>query len=381
MPKPPQTPELFPTKQPARPKRGTATLKDIAQRTGMSVHTVSDILNGGDLRYSEQTRQKVQEAAQQLDYRPNRQARILRGAKSGLIGMLKPVSVIQTAAELSLHAAEAVHRVGEYDLIAFDVHWHQQGLERAVDFLLTSRVEGILLSSLDVAQPRIGKAVQRLKASGVPLVSLGGVREPDIPWVGTDYAHGGRLLAEHLLAQGHRNIAFLAALNYLSYKSVTGRLEGLKTAFEQSGGTVEIVCGGTSDVPDEEVSLKNFSAGESAFRELLGRAGCFDAAVCTNDYSALAVVRACQDAGIRTPGDLAVTGFDDTAMGRFTTPRLTTVAQPIREAAEKAVEVLFQAIGGTPLPAETPLELPCHLVARESCGARALLSTTHPQKP
>ncbi|HWL52402.1 MAG TPA: LacI family DNA-binding transcriptional regulator [Chthoniobacteraceae bacterium] len=353
------------------------TLKDVAKNAGVSIHTVSDILNGGDQRYSERTQRKVQEAAQRLNYRPNRQARILRGAKSGLIGMLKPVSVIQTSAEGALYAAEAIHQEGDHDLIAFDVHWHQQGLARAVDYLLASRVEGVLLASLDGAEPLIGEAIRRLKAAGIPLVSLGGTREPGIPWIGTDYFHGGRLLGEHLLSQGRRKVAFLTGSHYLRFASVTKRLDGLKSSFEEAGLPVETVLGGAPREPDDAVSLKNFTSGDLAFRELLARHEAFDTAVCTNDYAALAVIRACQDHGIPTPDGLAVTGFDDTAMGRFTTPRLTTVAQPIREAAEKAVELLYAAMRGKPHPADEPLELPCELVVRESCGAQ----TTQKKEP
>jgi len=280
------------------------------------------------------------------------------------------VSVIQTRAEGALFAAEAIHKAGDHDLIAFDVHWHQQGLARAVDYLLASRVEGVLLASLDGAEPLIGEAIRRLKAARLPLVSMGGTVEPGIPWVGTDYFQGGRLLGEHLVAQGRRKVAFLTSSGHLRFASVTQRLDGLKSAFEQAGGTVETILGSPPTEPDDAVSLKNFASGDLAFTEMLARKETFDAVVCINDYAALAVIRACHDHGIRTPDDLAVTGFDDTALARFTTPRLTTVAQPIREAADKAVELLFAAIRGKPHPADRPLELPCELVVRESCGAR-----------
>ncbi len=347
------------------------TLKDVAQSIGVSVQTASDILNSGDTRYSEETRRKVQEAAQRLNYRPNRQARILRGAKSGLIGMLKPVSVIQTNSERDLYAAEAIRQAGGYDLIAFDVHWHQQGLERAVDFLLTNRVEGVILASLDGAHPTIGETLRRLKASGIPLVSMGGTVVPGILWIGTDYFHGGQLLAHHLLSLGSRSAAFLTDQEHYSrFSSVTRRLAGLESVFREAGGCVETILGVAPEKTDESVSLRNFTSGHPAFKEFLARKTAFDAAVCSNDYTALAVIRACWEAGIRTPHDLAVTGFDDAALSRFSIPQITTVAQPIREVAEKAVEILLQAIKGKPHPTDTPIELPCKLIVRESCGAQ-----------
>ncbi len=348
------------------------TLKDVALRAGVSVNTTSDILNGGDMRYSEKTRRRVQEVAQSMNYRPNRQARILRGVKSGLIGMLKPVSVIQTAAERGLYAAEAIYQAGGYDLISFDVHWHQQGLMHAVDSLLANRVEGILLVSLDSAHPRIQEALRHLKDSGIPLVSAGGVRDPEIPWISTDYAQGGSLLGRHLISQGRRRAAFLAGEeDFHQFEPLRLRLAGVEASFRQAGGTVEVVTAPISQEARDSVSLKNFATGQPALEKLLGRRADFDAAVCTNDYTALSAMRACKDAGIRVPEELAVTGFDDTAMGRFTIPRLTTVSQPVRAETDKAVEVLLERMRGVDHPPSFTLRLPCELVIRESCGADA----------
>lgn len=352
------------------------TLKDVALAAGVSVNTTSDILNGGDMRYSEQTRRRVEKEARRMNYRPNRQARILRGAKSGLIGMLKPVSVIQTAAERGLFAAEALYQAGGYDLISFDVHWHQQGLEHAVDFFLTNRVEGVLLVSLDCTNPRMQGPLRQLKKSGIPLVSVGGSRDPDISWVGTNYFQGGNLLGRHLVSQGLLKAAFLAGEEDLQFEPLRQRQAGLEAAFQQAGGTMDIV---TAPIPGDfrdSVSLRNFASGQPALGKLLERKTDFDVAVCTNDYTALSVMRACRDVGIRIPKELAVTGFDDTAMGRFAIPRLTTVSQPVRAEAEKAVETLLEKMRGVPHPSRLTIRLDCKLVIRESCGTTLLESDT-----
>lgn len=345
------------------------TLKDVARSTGVSVYTASDILNGGDMRYSEETRRKVQEAARRLNYRQNRQARILRGAKSGLIGMLKPVSVIQTAAERGLYAAEALHKASDYDLISFDVHWHQQGLERAVDFLLSNRVEGILLVSLDGTLPLMIEAYQRLKAADIPLVSMDGTKDPEIPWVGTDYFHGGVLLGRHLISRGYSRAAFLVGEEELRFDALQKRLAGVTSALQEGGASIEVISVPIPPNPENSITLKNFLSGSHAMRKLLERKGHFDAAVCGNDYIALSAIRASKDAGLRIPEDMAVTGFDDTAIGRFSIPQLTSVSHPAQAVAEKAVEILLDKIHGTVHSKSLTIRLPCKLVVRESCGA------------
>lgn len=345
------------------------TLKDIAQTIGISSYTASDILNAGDTSYSDKTQRKFREAARRMGYRPNRQARILRGTKSGLIGMLQFVNVIQSAAKRALFAGEAIYQAG-YELLAYDIHWHYQGLERAADFMLDNRVESILLSGIGGADASMENTINRLKASGIPFVSMGGEITPGILHVAADIFQGGQLIGEHLLSLGYRDIAFLMSKKD-SYDIHARRLAGVESVLHDAGASIEVVKGDMEALPEDAMFLKNFASGFSAFRELLGRGKKFDAVVCVNDYMALTVLRACHEAGIR---DMPVIGFDDIASGQFSIPQLTTVAQPIREVATKAVEVLVQKINGIPHPDSKIIKLPCRLVVRESCRAEPSLS-------
>lgn len=352
------------------------TLKDVASASGFSIHTVSDILNGEDPRYSQKTQLKVRETAEKLGYRPNRQARVLRGAKSGIIGMIKVVNVIQTAAERALFAGEAIYEAG-YELLAYDVHWHQEGLSRAVDFMLDTRVEGVLFAVVraDFAQ---NEAIKRLKASGIPLVAMGGGQIPEIPYVSADFFQGGQLLARHLLEQGYRKIAFIMRKGDLRHDSNVKRFAGVESVFCEAGISVEVVEGEMPSSSDDALSLNGYTAGFSAACEVLKGKKKFDVLICINDYVALAAIRAAKDMGIRVPEDLAVVGFDDVSSSRYSIPRLTTVFQPVREVAVKAVDVLLNKITKNNPHVPEVTELPCKLIVRESC--RTISSSTPSKK-
>lgn len=346
------------------------TLKDLARELGVSTHTVSDVL-GGDERYSATTRKRVMETADRLGYRPNRQARILRGAKSGLIGMLKSSSVLQAPLERSLFAGEAIHRAG-YELMAYDVYWHYDGLARAVDSLIELRVEGVIVAAMttDVFSEA---PLQRLLKSGIPLVMMGGHRTPEHPYVSADFQQGGALQAKHALDLGCRHPVILLRKEETAHASVKKRVEAAQTVFREAGVKAEIVEGkheaATDDFPARPV-LASYQPGYEAMSRLIRSRKLPDAVICINDYLAIAAMQACHDHGVRVPGDVAFIGFDNSTAGEYATPRLTTIHQPVREVARRTVDILVEAIRNRNSARKNiaNIELECRLIIRESCG-------------
>lgn len=349
------------------------TLKDLARELGVSTHTVSDVL-GGDARYSANTRKRVMETADRFGYRPNRQARILRGAKSGLIGMLKSSSVLQAPLERSLFAGEAIHRAG-YEMMAYDVYWHYDGLARAVDSLIELRVEGVIVASL--ATDVFSEApLQRLLKSGIPLVMMGGHRTPEHPYVSADFHQGGALQAKHALDLGCRHPVILLGKGETAHASIKTRLEAALTIFRDAGVKAGIVEGkheaATDDFPARPV-LASYQPGYEAMSQLIRSRKLPDVVICINDYLAIAAMQACHDQGIRVPGDVAFIGFDNSTAGEYATPRLTTIHQPVREVARRTVDILVEAIRNRNSTQENApdIELACQLIVRESCGMSA----------
>ncbi len=347
------------------------TLKDLAREVGVSTHTISDIL-GGDMRYSDKTRKRVMEAADRFGYRPNRQARVLRGAKSGIIGMIKSASVVQTPLERVLFAGEAIHSAG-YELVAYDVYWHHDGLERAVDGLIDARAEGIIVSA--VGTPDLTRsALQRLFKSDIPLVIMSGGIWPERSYVSANFRRGGELQAGHLLNLGYRRPLILMGEGDQRHDSVAKRVEGALSAFEAAGLSVPLVRGPATEREGSEARPldASYQPGYEAMARLIRSGEVPDAVVCINDYIAIAAIQACHDHGLRVPEDIAFIGFDNSTAGVYSIPRLTTIHQPTREIAWKTVEVLVEEIrnGGPRNGTPEMIEMDCHLVPRESCGCK-----------
>jgi LacI family transcriptional regulator len=292
-----------------------------------------------------------------------------------MIGVIHAASFLQTNTERTLFAGEAICQ-GGYELFSNTMHWHQAGLERAVDAMLDARVEGVLLEGLPLSVGT-SKALERLVRSKIPLVAMGGVKLPGISHVGADYFQGCYLLTEHLWSLGYRRISMIApcmapgvlTMNWSIERRVSGFLEfgarqgGNKARFD----VVHLF-------PSKESTYSPLGSCEQAkmgMRQILQREERPDAVVCSNDELALASMHACFEVGVRVPDDIAVTGFDNSTVAEYVWPPLTSVSQPAEAIAKKAVELLLRKVRGEKLSsAEQEILLPCHLAIRDSCGAK-----------
>ncbi len=355
-------------------KKGV-TLKQISDACGLSLSTVSAALNNEDGRYSLRTVEHVRNVAAQLGYRVNQQAKILRGAKSGLLGIIKSVSLHQITSEIAVHAGETIHAEG-YRFFSSDVFRHSGGLERAIDVMLDAKVEGILIEN-QCANAIEAVAIANVVKNGTPVVLVEGNPLEDIPHVAADHYAGFSQLAAHLIAIGHEDIVLAISETDVSGTAPsnwrTGQaIRAVKDTAYRLSVRLELALMPREGNPDFESIY--FSPGRKLIQKLAGQKSRPSAVIFVNDLFAIGALRACADAGISVPDDLAIVAYDNSAVGQNAIPRLTSVDVPAAKIGREAVKLLCDIIRNKASSGE-PARLLLHpeVAIRESCGSKAAL--------
>lgn len=317
----------------------TPTLREIADQAGLSVSTVSHIINGRPQRYSAATRQRVERIANRLGYRPNRYAQVMRRQRSGLIGIIQHAGLLQAAMQKANDAMLAVLQAG-FEPLNADVLWRPQGIHAVCTSLLDARIEGLILVDAPASFPT--DELERFRQAQIPIVALGGVQFPDIAQVRVDARQGMRELTQHILALGHRRLCFLGP-RALGWPAIE-RAEGFRAACTEAGLATEEAEIFLVASPNE--AMHPYQNGRAAMRELLQRTHRPRAVLCSNDDWAIGALAACAELGVRVPAEMVVTGFDNSLIGEYSMVPLTTVAQPTEVMAQRAVAMLLQLIEG-----------------------------------
>jgi LacI family transcriptional regulator len=324
-----------------------ATIYQVAQLAGVSIATVSRALRDSEL-VTRETREKVQAAARQLQFTPSRPARSLAEGRHAANGIVFPDLVGPYYAEVVL-GYEAAASVSGSSVLILTTNGRRDAAASVRE--LAGRVDGLTVMGRTVSDD----VVAAIAGTGLPVVLLARDPVPGVDTVRAGNAGTARALAEHLVEHGHRAIAFLGDPE--RSPDVAGRHAGVKAAFARAG--VEL---------PNPVRLKGFDleSGRRAAERLLSK-NRPDAVVCANDEVALGVLLAAEDAGLKVPEDLAVTGWDDLLAARFA--GLTTVRQPMRELGATAARWLNRRINeATDRTAARRRILPTELVVRRSCG-------------
>jgi len=330
-------------------REGRVTIGDVAAEAGVSVATVSKVINGR-WGVAEQTSARVQAVIEELGYQSSLVAQSLRRRKTNVLGVLV-VDIEPFSAELLKGAARAVHGSG-YELVVFS------GCGRADDQVgwerrYLSRVSGTLCDGAILVTPSSVDATY-----GAPVVAVDhNAGSSSLPSVDSDNLAGAVAATEYLLGLGHRRIGLLAGRPDL--ESARLRERGYRTALVAAGIEVDaklVRVGGYQ--PD--------SAEEAAHMMLQGddRPTAIFAA---NDVSALAAIETARVLGLDVPRDLSVIGFDNVPESALSEPPLTTIEQPIQQMGFEAVELLIGLIENRAELA-TQRMLPTQLVVRGSCG-------------
>ncbi|PHY18103.1 LacI family DNA-binding transcriptional regulator [Caulobacter sp. BP25] len=337
---------------------GKVTIVDIAREAGVSIKTVSRVINREE-GVGEETRARVQALVDRLCYRPNVSARSLSSRRSYLIGAIfMRVGAYHYVGEVQVGAMRACRRAG-YHLGVEQVRPPEAvgGVQGFAEGLRDARFDGVVLTPPTCDDPEVLAAVE---AAGLPYVRIAPHREFErSPYVFMDDRRAAREQTLRLWNMGHRRIAFIDGP--ADHGSAERRRQGYLEAMRDRGvePRPEWIAKG------EFLSLSGFNATEALLR-LKERPTAIFAA---NDEMAVGALAAAAKNGLSVPRDLSVVGFDDTPAAEAAWPRLTTVHQPTAEMAEAAVEMLIDGFGDERFRARvTARKLGYRLVQRDSAA-------------
>lgn len=332
------------------------TQEDVAIVAGVSRKTVSNVVN----RYphvSKDVIKRVEAAIAELGYTPNHAARSLRTGKTRTIQLVIPELDVSYFGEL----ARWVVAFAEEANLAVLVRQTLGDIERerrAIEGELGEYADGTILSPVSSNLETIMS--RRSKTPLVLVGELGG--EGSLPHVGIDNEAAAYAATAHLTSLGKRRIAFIGAQASSGSRMAQMRRRGYEAALRDAGMEVD-------EQLIEYTVAYHRADGAAAFDDLLVRGVAPDALFCATDLLALGALRAAHDAGLRTPEDLAIIGFDDIEEGRYSIPSLTTISPDKRAIAERAVRTLadaFEAGGDVPPTAASEETVPFRVIARES---------------
>jgi LacI family transcriptional regulator len=336
----------------------TASIRDVAGWAGVSVGTVSNVLNRPDA-VSPATRERVQAASAALGFVRNESARHLRAGQSRTIGLV----VLDIANPFFTDVARGVEDVAAAAGLAVMLcnSDDQPAREAAhLDVLTEQRVQGVLITPT----AELSAHVEALRSRGTPVVLLDRrATGPDQCAVAVDDVLGGRLAADHLLERGHRRIAFIGGSSGLP--QVQERLHGVAAAVREGTGSEDAL---TVDSP----ATLTVAGGREAASLIIGLPAARrpTAAVCANDLMALGVLQEMVRHGVRVPEDFAIVGYDDIDFAAAAAVPLTSVRKPRVELGRRAAELLLdEATRGAEHVHEQPVFEPT-LVVRESSMVR-----------
>lgn len=345
---------------------GTAAgIRDVASAAGVSVTTVSNVLNGRDRRMRPETKERVLQAIDRLGYRPSALARQFRTGRTRTLGLVVP-SVANPFWGAVAHQVERAALAKGYSLLICNSERDIDAERNYAEMLLASGVRGVILGS----SPLSFAPFAELAARGL-LIAAFDDAPPNVDSVvalsaSVDNELGARMAAQHLVGLGHRRIGFVSGP--MDTASRLRRLQGVRTTLAKVGLDLDPALlwegagiRGFGDTEGPEL-------GRVAIRELLSRDDPPTAVITVNDMYALGCIAGARDLGFSVPEDLSVVGFDDVVLAQIVQPALTTIRQPLAPMAEYIVEGLAARLNGISASAVHQEAMP-ELIVRASTAA------------
>jgi LacI family transcriptional regulator len=330
------------------------TLEHIGKRAGVSTATVSRVINNHP-NVKPELRQRVWQAIEEMDYRPNAAARSLAGQRSRIIGLVIPESaqMLFTDPYFPRLIQGIAHACKEQDytltLLLFDTV--EGGAKLSPRITQGALLDGVILAAAEINDPLL----DHLLESRTPFVLVGRTDNPRVSFVDVDNEVGAYSAVSHLLRLGYEKIATITG-PAAAHAGILRR-RGYERALADRGRVIDESLIAEGDFTE--------ASGHAAMTRLLARQP--DALFVASDAMALGALRAIRQAGLSMPDDIAVASFDDLPPAQMAEPQLTTVRQPVRRTGELAVEMLIDILDhGTDPPRR--VILPTELVVRESCG-------------
>ncbi|MBZ0292697.1 MAG: LacI family transcriptional regulator [Anaerolineae bacterium] len=332
------------------------TIFDVAERAGVSIGTVSRVLNQRD-RVHPETRRRVMEAVKELDYQRNALASSLVTQRTQMIGMVVPMVNDPFFFEMVRGVEDAAYSAN-YTLIIAS-HPRSAKDRRYLDLFKRGYVDAmVLVASAEIQETEIRRAMDQ----GISVVLVQQEHEGIPSFVVDNYA-GARALVEHLLGLGHRRIAYITGSDYTIDNA------------ERFRGLYDVLSEHHLALPDSYIMQGDYhhGSGYEAMQKLLNLPEPPEAVFAANDQMAADAIQMARECGLRVPEDVAVVGFDDVSLARYTNPPLTTVAQPAYELGYEAATYALGQIGNTDPFVSFQKKLSTQLVIRLSCGAKKRL--------
>ena len=322
-----------------------ASIREVAKRAGVSPATVSRVING-TARVDEEKRERVEKAIEETGFRPNELARALYRKSSKIIGVIVPDIENPFFSELA-KAIEKEAYEQEYRILLCNSDDQKEKELANLQMLAQLQADGVILMT------NTGEKSQSYEAVSMPIVfvdrRLDEMGQTSV--IEADHYAGGKLAAEHLIACGCRKITCIRGPQELS--SGKKRYEGYREVCRQYSMKERFVD-----------STYKYEDGAKAAEEVLRRYPDTDGIIACNDMTAVSVYKVLQKRGYRVPDDIQIIGFDGVKFGRFLTPELTTVAQPIKEMGKCAVQMILGTV--KELPRDREIKFPMMLIKGET---------------
>lgn len=344
-----------------------ATIQDVARLANVSVSSVSNVLNGRTERMRQDTFARIQQAIDKLGYRPNQMARHLKTGHIPILGLLVPSTSNPSFGQLAVAIEDVAQRRHSYRVLMCNTYRDKQLEAKMLDDLIGLGIRAVIVISSLNDERHIEAAIDK----GLSVVSYDLGIDPGKParhdHVLPDNRLAGRLAAEHLIAHGHRHLAFVKPKG--ATISRREKIEGFLAAISEAGAThsaqIIDIDGGTR-FGDNELGQLGFEAA----RQIATQAQRPTGVVAVNDMTAIGLMAGLRHCGLIVPDDVSVVGMDNVSVAEYVWPPLTTIATPVREVAETMVE---QAIARLSSPDTPPREFsfPPRLVQRMSVSAPA----------
>lgn len=327
------------------------SIKDIAKRSGVSIATVSRVLNKNG-RYSKETEEKVLKVIEESGYRINLNAKSLRTKKTQTIGIIVPDITNEFFAKI-IQAVETSAMEYDYSVFVCNTDEDEKREQIQVKNLLEKFVDGIIYIS---GKTNSGEEVE--ENIGIPVVYIDRYISATKMYVQSDNETGGYIATKELLESGCKKILILK--DFREITSIVSRYNGYKKALKESGIAVDqnLVY---------KVKKVSYDEGKKGIFEKLENGIEFDAVFATNDWMALGAMSALREKNINVPKDVKIVGFDDISISGITSPSITTIHQDSKKLGEYATKILMDII----LKKDTTIKnisIPVSLVRRESTG-------------
>jgi LacI family transcriptional regulator len=307
------------------------TIYQVAERAGVSLSTVSRVLNG-KASVNKVLKERVEKAVKELNYRPNSVARSLANNRTDSVGVLVPELNAPFFGDL-MQAVESTLRAADKHVIISVGRNCLETEKDAIEFLISRNCDALIMHAealsdeylLELNQSKLPVALVNRQVEGLPEACTS-----------LDNEKGGYLATRHLLELGHKDIAYISGPTDKCDASL--RLEGHRRALSEAGLPINPQLIFNGDYSEED--------GKIGLLELMARDVPFTALVCANDWMASGAISCARDLGMSLPHDLSVVGFDDVVFAHHVFPRLTTVSNPIAEMAEMSAKYILNKVYG-----------------------------------